>query len=80
MTDLEELLDKWQTKLCDDVEQGISLYYAYPAIVKYLMIEFQEYLYTLQKVVQTVEPGHKVDVRNSNTVNKSPSKKSGDSS
>ena len=44
--------------------------YAYPAVVKYLMIEFQEYLYTLQKVVRTIEPGVKVEFRNSNTVSR----------
>ena len=34
------------------------------------MIEFQEYLYVLQKVVKIVEPGVRVEFRNSNTVSK----------
>ena len=40
------------------------------------MIEFQEYLYILQKVVKIVDPNTRVDFRNSNTVSKTKTDKS----
>ena len=81
MKDLEELLDKWQTKLYNDVQSGAAQSYAYPAITKYLMIESQEYLYILQKVAKLDAPSTKVDFRNSNTVSKAkPSGDAGDKS
>ena len=47
MHELEGLLDKWQNKIHSDVESRRIAYYAFPDIVKYLMIQYQEYLNTL---------------------------------
>ena len=73
MRDLEELLDRWQNIICKDVETNAVQCYVYPGITKFLMIEFQEYLYILQKIVKVEVPSVKVNFRNSNTVSKTTS-------
>ena len=50
VTDLETLLDKWQQKIHVDSESREIALYAFPDIVKYLMIQYQEYLNTLQSI------------------------------
>jgi len=61
----EELLDKWQVKIKKDLEKSQSTY-AFPYIIKFLIVEFQEYLYTLQKVQKALAPSTKPNFRNSN--------------
>ena len=51
---LERLLSFWQEKVeTDDLN---NREYAFPHLVKQLMIEYQEYLYVMQKVWKILNP------------------------
>lgn len=43
---------------------------AFPDLVKFLIVEYQEYLYTLQKTVKVLMPSSYPNYRNSNAVSK----------
>ena len=44
---IEALLDKWQNKIHVDKQAGRVGQYAFPELVKYLIIQYQEYLNNL---------------------------------
>ena len=73
--ELEGLLDKWQNKIHSDVESRRIAYYAFPDIVKYLMIQYQEYLNTLQSIQKLILPNIEVVSRSSMTITSKKEKK-----
>ena len=75
MTELEHLLDKWQNKIHSDVESKRITFYAFPDITKYLMIQYQEYLNTLQSIQKLVMPGVETMTRSSMTITSAKEKK-----
>ena len=66
--DAEALLDKWQAKIHADTAAKKVQYYAFPNIVKYLMIQYQEYLNTLHSIHLVLLPKEILHLRNSNTI------------
>ena len=50
-------------------------YYAFPDIVKYLMIQYQEYLNTLQSIQKLILPNIEVVSRSSMTITSKKEKK-----
>ena len=68
VAEAETLLDKWQEKIHHDTQSGKVHQYAFPSTVNYLMIQYQEYLNSLQSIQQITNPNVDVKARNSNTI------------
>ena len=76
MTGLEQLLDNWQKRVAEEIDAEPVNRFAFPDIVKFLIVEYQEYLYTLQKTAKVLNPNMHPNYRNSNMTSK---EKKGDS-
>jgi hypothetical protein len=55
----EQSLDTWQRRVQHDKKVDRVHTYAFPELVKYLIIEQQEYLNTLQRVCLVIKPSTK---------------------
>ena len=62
------MLDFWQEKI--DVDTKAKRQYSFPDIVKQLVIEYQEYLFVLQKVIKAIDQNYKVNFRKNQSVDK----------
>ena len=69
------MLDKWQNKVHSDVESKRISFYAFPDVTKYLMIQYQEYLNTLQSIQKLILPNVEVTSRSSMTITSKKEKK-----
>jgi hypothetical protein len=64
------MLNFWQDKVESDEKHQKQ--YAFPDMVKHLMIEYQEYLFILQKVLKVLDPRAKVQFRKNQTASTVP--------
>jgi len=64
------MLNFWQDKVESDEKHQKQ--YAFPDMVKHLMIEYQEYLFILQKVLKVLDPRAKVQFRKNQTASAVP--------
>jgi hypothetical protein len=53
-------LDHWQKKILNDEENNIVRNYGFPELLKYLVVEHQEYFSVLQRVCQTIDPNLRI--------------------
>ena len=61
ITALDKMLTHWQNKIKKDTTAQVE--YAYPQLLKYLVIELQEYSFTMKKVLKVIVPTSKVDFK-----------------
>ena len=67
MQQTERSLDHWQKKILNDEENNRVRNYGFPELLKYLMVEHQEYFSVLQRVCQAIDPTLRIVFRNVQT-------------